>query len=155
MALCGGQETPGDLPWPLSLKLLPDEDTRQQEDEVEKADRQRALAAAAAQGKGVRLCQAWFNYKGERKMLQWAGPKGGTRLLDTIRSTFRVGEEKLIYLSVASSRDIIDIDSALPETFEYQVRVEPEDSGPLNIVPCLINICTFNYASNGQKRLER
>lgn len=37
---------------------------------------------------------------------------------ETIRKSFHVGPEKLIYLSEASSRDVIDVDSALPENFE-------------------------------------
>eukprot|EP00286_Rhodomonas_abbreviata_P026953 CAMPEP_0181298440 /NCGR_PEP_ID=MMETSP1101-20121128/5782_1 /TAXON_ID=46948 /ORGANISM="Rhodomonas abbreviata, Strain Caron Lab Isolate" /LENGTH=161 /DNA_ID=CAMNT_0023403459 /DNA_START=72 /DNA_END=557 /DNA_ORIENTATION=+ len=136
-----GLTTQGDLPWPLSAKLLPDE---------EKADHVRSgpvdkHGPIIPAGK-TRLCQARFNYKGNIKPLQWQGPRGGNALIDIVRNAYGVDESKLIYLTDGRSNDVLDVDAPLSEAIEYHVRVEPEDSTGFNIVPCLVNLCTFNYA---------
>ena len=134
----------GDLPWPFSLKMLPDDEGR----------RDVSQGQAPSDPAKKRLCQAYFTYKGQRKILQWQGPAGGESLLQIVRTAFNVAEHKLVYLRNLDTQDILDVDLPMSENREYVVRVEPEDTGDFNIVPCMVNLCTFNYAAGCSDRRD-
>eukprot|EP00287_Rhodomonas_sp_CCMP768_P019867 CAMPEP_0202822614 /NCGR_PEP_ID=MMETSP1389-20130828/11197_1 /ASSEMBLY_ACC=CAM_ASM_000865 /TAXON_ID=302021 /ORGANISM="Rhodomonas sp., Strain CCMP768" /LENGTH=236 /DNA_ID=CAMNT_0049495549 /DNA_START=12 /DNA_END=723 /DNA_ORIENTATION=- len=137
-----GMAASNDLPWPLNTKLLPEEaDTRQHVREISSSDNIPAKS---------KLCQARFNYRDNVKVLQWQGPRGGNALIEIVRQAYGVEDYKLIYLTDGRSPDVLDVDAPLSEGVEYQVRVEPEDGGVLNLMPCIVNMCTFGYATGGK-----
>mmetsp|Transcript_7496 Transcript_7496/g.17044 ORF Transcript_7496/g.17044 Transcript_7496/m.17044 type:complete len:180 (-) Transcript_7496:142-681(-) len=140
--VCTMSALTGDLPWPCSVKLLPERDGL--EDESQHVD--------MAEEGSPRLLQANFAYKGVRKRLQWKGPQGGASLLHIISRSFGIPlrsatnpKGKLVYLIDTKTNEVVDIDLPLNDGASYTVRVEPEDSSPFNIVPCLVAFCTSRY----------
>mmetsp|Transcript_3391 Transcript_3391/g.8595 ORF Transcript_3391/g.8595 Transcript_3391/m.8595 type:complete len:159 (-) Transcript_3391:7-483(-) len=133
------------LPWPLSLKLMPDDIDAGTHHARDGTKAPRPMTSSSGKTK---LCQAWFKYREHSKELQWQGPEGGNDLIRQVRGAFDLSDDKLVYLIDPRTRDVVDIDSELSENVDYEVRIEPEDPGPLlNIVPCLLNLCTFRYAA--------
>jgi hypothetical protein len=78
--------------------------------------------------------------------IRWQGPEGGEALLQIVRSAYFVPEHKLVYLRNAATGEILDVDLPLSEDTQFEVRVEPEETGDFNIVPCMVNMCMFSYA---------
>mmetsp|Transcript_76538 Transcript_76538/g.112116 ORF Transcript_76538/g.112116 Transcript_76538/m.112116 type:complete len:170 (-) Transcript_76538:16-525(-) len=143
--VCGMSGETGDLPWPLSFKLLPDAE----EIAREKRTSFRLPSSHTLDLTSGKVCEAWFNFKGNRKCLQWQGPEKGQTLLKQIAQAYRIQLRddghptgKLIFIVDTETMEVVDVDSPLVQGNEYKVHVEPEDSTPFNIMPCFLSLCT-------------
>ncbi|EKX40331.1 hypothetical protein GUITHDRAFT_113569 [Guillardia theta CCMP2712] len=131
-------------------------------------------AQNAAYTQSTRLCQANFDYKGNRKCLQWQGPNDGEALLRTVARAYGVGlrspsnpHGKLIYLTSRDTHEIIDVDTTfVHDNSDLIVHIEPEESengfcgvgndgGPFNVVPCIVRLFTCEYAAPSRRILAQ
>ncbi len=100
--------------------------------------------------------RAWFVFRGQRRTVNWLGPRGGDELLQALGDAFHIARRtsdhpsgKLIYLLDPRTREIVDIDSEISEEAVYEVQVEPREdgSGPLDLFGCLQRLVTFECES--------
>jgi len=84
--------------------------------------------------------RAWFVFRGQRRCVNWLGPRGGEELLQALGDAFHIARRtrahpsgKLIYLLDPRTREIVDIDSELSEEAVLEVQVLPKPKPPTRV----------------------